>query len=101
MSTAPVQKTKRIKLTRSSNEMMMTPKEFDAVTEYDDRFVYELIHGVLIVSPASGVTERDPNGELEFLLRAHPFAEYCRAADHFIPGCNRKRFRGTGSRFWG
>jgi Uma2 family endonuclease len=73
MSTVPVQKTKRIKLTRSSNGMMMTPEEFDAVTEYDDRFVYELIHGVLIVSPAPGVTERDPNGELEFLLRAHQY----------------------------
>lgn len=69
MSTAPAQKTKRIKLTRSSNGMLMTPEEFDAVIDYDDRFVYELIHGVLIVSPAPGVTERDPNEELGFLLR--------------------------------
>ncbi len=54
MSTARAQKTKRIKLTRSSNGMLMTPEEFDAVIDYDDRFVYELIHGVLIVSPAPG-----------------------------------------------
>ena len=71
MSTAQAQKTKRIKLTRSSNGMLMTPEEFDAVIDYDDRFVYELIHGVLIVSPAPGVTERDPNEELGFLLRNH------------------------------
>jgi Uma2 family endonuclease len=71
MSTAQTQKTKRIKLTRSSNGMLMTPEEFDAVIDYDDRFVYELIHGVLIVSPAPGVTERDPNEELGHLLRKH------------------------------
>jgi Uma2 family endonuclease len=79
MSTAQTQKTKRIKLTRSSNGMLMTPEEFDAVIDYDDRFVYELIHGVLIVSPAPGVTERDPNEELGFLLRDyqhnHPLGE--------------------------
>jgi Uma2 family endonuclease len=49
--------------------MLMTPEEFDAITDYDDRFVYELIHGVLIVSPMPGESERDPNGELEYLLR--------------------------------
>jgi Uma2 family endonuclease len=47
----------------------MTPEEFDAITDYDDRFVYELIHGVLIVSPMPGESERDPNGELEYFLR--------------------------------
>jgi Uma2 family endonuclease len=49
----------------------MTPEEFDAVVDYDDRFVYELIHGVLIVSPVPGITERDPNEELSHLLRNH------------------------------
>jgi Uma2 family endonuclease len=79
MSTAPAQKTKRIKLTRSSNGMLMTPEEFDAVIDYDDRFVYELIHGVLIVNPFSGASERDANDELGFLLRDyqnnHPLGE--------------------------
>jgi Uma2 family endonuclease len=79
MSTARAPKTKRIKLTRSSNGMLMTPEEFDAVVDYDDRFVYELIHGVLIVSPAPGVTDRDPNDELGFLLHDyqhnHPLGE--------------------------
>lgn len=71
MGIAEKTKTKRIRLTEASNGMLMTPDEFDAVTDYDDRFVYELIHGVLIVSPAPGKSERDPNEELGFLLRTH------------------------------
>jgi Uma2 family endonuclease len=69
MSIARKTKTKRIKLNRASNGMLMTPREFDAVIDYDDRFVYELIHGVLIVSPAPGESERDPNEELGYLVR--------------------------------
>jgi Uma2 family endonuclease len=73
MSIAQKTKTKRIRLTEASNGMLMTPKEFDAVTDYDDLFVYELIHGVLIVSPIPGESERDPNEELGFLLRNHQY----------------------------
>ena len=51
MSIGQKSRTKPIRLTRSCNGMLMTPEEFDAVTDYDDRFTYELIHGVLIVSP--------------------------------------------------
>jgi Uma2 family endonuclease len=76
MSVAQKKKTTRIRLNRSSNGMLMTPEEFDAVADYDDRFVYELILGVLIVVPPAGEAERDPNGELEYLLRhyraSHP-----------------------------
>jgi Uma2 family endonuclease len=71
MSIGQKSKAKPIKLTKSCNGMLMTPAEFDAVTDYDDRFVYELIHGVLIVSPVRGEAERDPNEELGFLLRSH------------------------------
>jgi Uma2 family endonuclease len=71
MSIARARTTKRIRLDRSSNGMLMTPEEFDAVTDYDDCYVYELIHGVLIVSPTPGEAERDPNGELDFLLRLY------------------------------
>jgi len=46
----------------------MTPEEFDAVTDCDDRFVYELIHGVLIVSPPPAETERGPNETLAYWL---------------------------------
>ncbi|QDV32934.1 Uma2 family endonuclease [Tautonia plasticadhaerens] len=69
MSTSRIRR--RIRLGKHSNGMIMTPEEFDAVTEVDERYVYELIHGVLIVSPPPGEGERDPNGELEYLLRRH------------------------------
>jgi Uma2 family endonuclease len=49
----------------------MTPEEFDAVTDYDERFTYELIHGVLIASPVPGEAESDPNEELGMLLRVY------------------------------
>jgi Uma2 family endonuclease len=51
--------------------MLMTPEEFDTATDFDELYSYELIHGVLIVSPPPGESERDPNGELEYLLRAY------------------------------
>ncbi|MBV8608140.1 MAG: hypothetical protein JO034_11865, partial [Singulisphaera sp.] len=35
------------KLRRSSNGMLMAPEEFDAVTDCDELYQYELIHGVL------------------------------------------------------
>lgn len=50
---------------------LMTPDEFDAVEERDELFVYELIHGVLVVTPPPSVGERDPNDELGFLLRLY------------------------------
>ncbi len=74
MGVAQKTKTKRIRLTQASNGMLVTPEEFDAVTDYDDLFVYELIHGVLIVSPVPDETERDPNEELGFLLRTHQYS---------------------------
>lgn len=58
------------------NGMLMTPEEFDAVREWDEHYRYELVHGVLIVTPPPSAAERDPNEELGFWLRtyrnAHP-----------------------------
>jgi len=51
--------------------MLMTPEEFDAATDFDELYSYELIHGVLIVSPPPGESERDPNDELGNLLRVY------------------------------
>jgi Uma2 family endonuclease len=65
MSTGKV----KINLGLRSAGMRMTPEEFDAVTRYDDRYCYELIHGVVVVNPIPLEAEGDPNGELEFLLR--------------------------------
>jgi Uma2 family endonuclease len=69
MGTSRVRKATR--LGRHSNGMVIPPEEFDAVTVYDDRYCYELIHGVVVVSPIPSEVESDPNGELEFLLRLY------------------------------
>ena len=53
------------------NGIQMTPEEFDAVTEYDDRYGYELIDGVLVVNPIPSLGESDPNDELGYLLRSY------------------------------
>jgi len=61
---------------RHSNGILMTPEEFDAATDWDEAYSYELIRGVLIVSPPPGESERDPNEQLGHYLRsykeAHP-----------------------------
>jgi len=76
----------------------MSPQEFDAITEFDDRYRYELIHGVLVVSPPPDIAERDPNGELEYLLRdykkRHPQGSALdkTVTEHEIrPGDDRRR----------
>lgn len=51
------------------NGMLMTPEEFDELRNRDEEHCYELINGVLIVSPAPGPSEVDPNEELGCLLR--------------------------------
>ena len=50
--------------------MMLEPGEFD-VAEFEDGFRYELIHEVLVVSPAPLPHERDPNDELGYYLRSY------------------------------
>lgn len=51
----------------------MTPEEFDATPP--ERFLpgyrYEVINGVLVVSPTPGAGERGPNDELGYLLRQY------------------------------
>lgn len=47
----------------------MTPEEFDSVENYDDLYRYELIHGVLVVSPHPLPQETSPNEELGHILR--------------------------------
>ncbi|MCC7418652.1 MAG: Uma2 family endonuclease [Planctomycetaceae bacterium] len=54
-----------------SNGMLMTPDEFDAATEWEPGYRYELIHGVLVVNPPAGLSERDPNDELGYLIRRY------------------------------
>lgn len=59
----------RPRLDADSNGMSMTAEEFDAVTDYDPTCRYELIRGLLIVSPIPSEAHENPNGELEYLLR--------------------------------
>jgi Uma2 family endonuclease len=46
----------------------LTPRQFDEA-EFLEGWRYELIHGVLVVSPTPLEKERDPNEELGYLLR--------------------------------
>jgi Uma2 family endonuclease len=54
-----------------SSGAIMTPAEFDAIEDYDECYCYELIHGVLVVTPIPSEAEVDPNEELGHLLRAY------------------------------
>jgi Uma2 family endonuclease len=50
--------------------MVLTPDEFDAA-EFEEGHRYELIHGVLIVSPAPLPQERSPTDCLGYWLRSY------------------------------
>lgn len=50
---------------------LMTPEEFDAITKWVPGWRYELIHGVLVVSPLPREGEMDPNEELGHWLRSY------------------------------
>ena len=70
MSTSKVRTLPRI--SPSSAGLQMTPEEFDAITNYDDRYRYELVHGVLVVNPIPSEAEADPNEELGSLAPRLP-----------------------------
>jgi Uma2 family endonuclease len=53
-----------------SNGILMTPEEFDEA-DFDENWTYELINGVLIVSPIPFEEEVDPNEELGHMLRSY------------------------------
>jgi Uma2 family endonuclease len=67
-----------LQLGPDANGMLISPEEFDAA-ECERGWRYELIRGVLIVTPSPLEEERDPNEELGFLLRSyreqHPAGE--------------------------
>ena len=50
---------------------LMTPEEFDAVQNCDELYVYELIHGVLVVNPPPSEGERGPNEMLGHWLLSY------------------------------
>ncbi len=59
-----------LQLGPDANGMLITPAEFDGA-ECEAGWRYELIRGVLIVTPAPLEEERDPNEELGYLLRLY------------------------------
>jgi hypothetical protein len=68
MSTAEQSQT----ISREWNGTLMTPEEFDHATDWDPEFSYELINGVLIVTPSPSPGERGPNDLLAHLLLEIP-----------------------------
>jgi Uma2 family endonuclease len=48
--------------------LVLSKDEFLDIKQFDDRYRYELIHGVVVVSPFPGPGERGPNGVLEHWL---------------------------------
>jgi Uma2 family endonuclease len=71
MSTFPIQTSAPLVLGPESAGVLLSPEEFDAVTEYDDGFRYELIRGVLVVTPVPAEAEAAPNDELGAMLRQY------------------------------
>jgi Uma2 family endonuclease len=75
----------------------MTPEEFDAISDWDDLYRYELIRGVLVVSPIPSEAEGDPNEELGRLLRNyradHPQGHSLdkTLAERYVLTTNRRR----------
>jgi Uma2 family endonuclease len=74
MSIAPA-KVGRLRLGPRSAGLLLTPAEFDRA-RYEEGWRYELINGVLIVSPTPSRQERHPNEELGVWLwlyqKQHP-----------------------------
>src|SRR5579859_2421021 len=69
MSTAVLRKKESI-IGHDANGTVMTPQEFDQA-EFEEGWRYELINGVLIVSPIPSEKEADPNDELGYWLRKY------------------------------
>lgn len=59
------------RLGRASNGLLMTPSEFLAIEECDERFRYELVRGVVVVGPNSTDAEADLSDELGYRLLSY------------------------------
>lgn len=71
MATAPARRIRpRLQLGPASAGTLLTPEEFDRA-EFEEGWRYELIHGVLIVSPSPLLNERDPNDTLGYWLHTY------------------------------
>lgn len=50
---------------------LMTAEEFDAADDWDEGYRYELLNGVLVVTPPAAIGERGSNDLLAHLLRTY------------------------------
>jgi Uma2 family endonuclease len=50
---------------------LMTPDEFDSIEDWDEEYVYELIRGILVVSPSPSPLERGPVDFLAHILLSY------------------------------
>jgi Uma2 family endonuclease len=96
MSIAPA-KVRRLRLGPRSAGLLLTPVEFDRA-RFEEGWRYELINGVLVVSPIPSAQERDPNEELGYWLRqyrdSHPQGsclDATLAEQQIETGANRRR----------
>lgn len=53
------------------NGRSMTTAEFDEATDWDEHYIFELVRGVLIVSPPPGAGERSSNDDLAYWFRTY------------------------------
>ncbi len=61
---------RRLRIGPRSAGLLLTPAEFDRA-RFREGWRYELINGVLVVSPVPSREERDPNEELGYWLRQY------------------------------
>jgi Uma2 family endonuclease len=69
MSTIPTEQ--EVVLGPEAAGILMSPEEFDAIEEFDEDYQYELVNGVLVVTPIPLAEETGPNELLGHLLLAY------------------------------
>ena len=69
-----------------SNGLRMAPDQFDAVRDYDENFLYELVDGVVVVNPIPLAEETSPNELLgHFLWQYQQYDDRGSALDETLP----------------
>jgi len=93
-------KKRRVRFGPGSAGLFMSPRRFDRLSpdRFEPGYRYEVINGVLIVTPPVSDSEADPNDELGYMLRAyaetHPESKGLDATmpERLVPGTlNRRR----------
>jgi Uma2 family endonuclease len=68
------------------NGLRMTPEEFDALEDYDENYIYELVNGVVVVNPIPLAEETGPNELLGIHLYLYRTGDaQGKSLDHTLP----------------